>query len=116
FFTPELAATLPKADVIIANNVFGHVANINEFVTGIKTVLKPSGVATIEVPHVREMVDRVEFDTIYHEHLSYFSITALDPIFARNGLVLDHVEHLPIHGGSLRLFVRNKKRDRHSVE
>src|SRR5437016_14439547 len=77
-------------------------------------VLKPGGVATVEVPYVREMIERAEFDTIYHEHLSYFSITALDAIFARNDLVFDHVERLPVHGGSLRLFVRQQKRDRRS--
>jgi len=116
FFTRELAATLPKADVVIANNVLAHVPDVNGFVAGIKTVLKPGGVATIEVPYVREMVDRTEFDTIYHEHLSYFSVAALDAIFARNGLVVDRVELLPIHGGSLLLFVRHEKRDRSTVD
>src|ERR1043166_5838838 len=116
FFTKDLAATLPKADVVIANNVLAHVPDLNGFVAGIKTVLKPGGVATIEVPYVREMVDRTEFDTIYHEHLSYFSVAALDAIFARNGLVLDRVERLSIHGGSLLLFVRHEKRGRASVQ
>ncbi len=116
FFTRELAATLPKADVVIANNVLAHVPDLNGFVAGLKAVLKPRGVATIEVPYVREMVDRAEFDTIYHEHLSYFSVTALDEIFARNGLVLDRVERLPTHGGSLLLFVRHEERDRSTVE
>jgi SAM-dependent methyltransferase len=116
FFSPELASTLPKADVVIANNVLAHVPDPNELVAGIKLVLKPEGVATIEVPYVREMVENAEFDTIYHEHLSYFSITALDPIFSRNGLILDNVEFISLHGGSLRLFVRHHKRDRVSVE
>ena len=116
FFTSDLAAMLPEADVVIANNVLAHVPDLNGFVAGIKMVLKPGGLATIEIPYVREMVEHVEFDTIYHEHLSYFSITALDAIFARNDLVLDHVERLPVHGGSLRLFVRQEKRDRRSVE
>src|SRR2546426_6623270 len=115
FFTSDLAATLPKADVVIANNVLAHVPDLNDFVAGIKMVLKPGGLATIEIPYVREMVERAEFDTIYHEHLCYFSITALDAIFARNDLVLDHVERLPVHGGSLRPFAGQGKRDRPPV-
>jgi SAM-dependent methyltransferase len=116
FFTKELASTLPKADVVIANNVLAHVPDLNGFIAGIRTVLKPGGVATIEVPYVRDMVDHCEFDTIYHEHLSYFSATALDALVSRNGLVLDQVERLPIHGGSLLLFLRHQKTDRSSVE
>jgi SAM-dependent methyltransferase len=116
FFGRDLARTLPNADVVIANNVLAHVADLNGFVAGIKTVLKPSGLATIEVPYVKEMIDRCEFDTIYHEHLSYFSLTSLDPLFRRHGLVLDRVERLPIHGGSLLLFIRHQPREREVVE
>jgi SAM-dependent methyltransferase len=116
FFTRETAAGLPRADVVIANNVLAHVSDLNGFVAGIKTVLKPDGVATIEVPYVKEMVDRCEFDTIYHEHLCYYSVTALDSLFARHGLVLDRVERLPIHGGSLLLFLRHRRTDRSTVE
>ncbi len=116
FFGRELAATLPKADVVIANNVLAHVADLNGFIDGIKAVLKPDGVATLEVPYVKEMVDRCEFDTIYHEHLCYYSVTALDAVFTRHGLVLDRVERLPIHGGSLLLFVRHRRTDRSTVE
>ncbi|MBI2932230.1 MAG: class I SAM-dependent methyltransferase [Planctomycetes bacterium] len=116
FFGRDLARELPKADVVIANNVLAHVADLNGFVAGIKQVLKPDGVATIEVPYVKEMVDRCEFDTIYHEHLCYYSATSLDPLFARHGLVLDRVERLSIHGGSLLLFVRHGKKDRQTVE
>src|SRR5204863_3915526 len=115
FFTRDLASTLPPADVVIANNVLAHVPDLNGFVAGIRAVLKPGGVATIEVPYAREMVDRAEFDTIYHEHLCYFSATALDALFARNGLTIDQVERLAIHGGSLRLYVRHGERDRRSV-
>src|SRR5205085_2390305 len=75
------------------------------FVDGIRMALKPDGVAVIEVPYVRDMLDHVEFDTIYHEHLCYFSLTALDRLFAARGLVVCDVERLAIHGGSLRLFV-----------
>jgi SAM-dependent methyltransferase len=116
FFTRELALSLPKADVVIANNVLAHVADLNGFAEGVGIVLKPGGVATIEVPYVKEMVDRCEFDTIYHEHLCYFSVTALDALFSRHGLVLDRVERLTIHGGSLLLFLRRRKTDRSSVE
>jgi len=116
FFTRELAATLPKADVVIANNVLAHVPDLNGFIAGVRTVLKPGGVATIEVPYVRDMVDGCEFDTIYHEHLCYFSVAALDALISRNGLVLDRVERIPIHGGSLLLQLRHEKTDRGSVE
>jgi SAM-dependent methyltransferase len=116
FFGRDLARTLPKADVVIANNVLAHVGDLNGFLAGIKTVLKPGGLATIEVPYVKEMIDRCEFDTIYHEHLCYFSVTSLDPLFRRHGLVLDRVERLPIHGGSLLMFVRQEPRDREIVD
>jgi SAM-dependent methyltransferase len=116
FFTRELASALPQADVVIANNVLAHVPDLNGFIAGIRTVLKPDGVATVEVPYVRDMVDHCEFDTIYHEHLSYFSVTALDALISRNGLVLDRVERLALHGGSLLLFLRHRKSDRSTVE
>lgn len=101
----QLCAQGKQADVIHANNVLAHVANLNGVVAGIKVLLKPEGVAVIEVPHVKDLIDGVEFDTIYHEHLCYFSATALEHLFHRHGLTLQDVERLPIHGGSLRLFV-----------
>jgi len=105
FFTRELAATLARAaDVVHANNVLAHVADLNGFVEGIGIVLKDGGVASIEVPYVRDLIERLEFDTIYHEHLCYFSLTALDSLFARHGLTIGEVERIPIHGGSLRIF------------
>jgi SAM-dependent methyltransferase len=105
FFARELAETLAgRADVVHANNVLAHVADMNGFVAGIATVLKEGGVASIEVPYVREMIELLEFDTIYHEHLCYFSLTALDTLFARHGLTIGAVEQIPIHGGSLRFF------------
>lgn len=100
----ELAATGRSADVIHGNNVLAHVADLNGVVRGIATVLKPSGVAVIEVPYVKDLIDHCEFDTIYHEHLCYFSLTALDRLFRRHGLVIRDVERIPIHGGSLRIF------------
>jgi len=109
FFTSELARKLreqgKEADVIIANNVLAHVADLNGFVEGIQTLLKKDGVAVFEVPYVKDLVDRCEFDTIYHEHLCYFSLTALDSLFRRHDLFIADVERLDIHGGSLRLFV-----------
>ena len=112
FFGTELAGELvakgTRADVMHANNVLAHVADLNGFVAGIARVLKPDGVAIIEVPYVRTMLEALEFDTIYHEHLCYFSLTALQALFQRHGLRAVDVEQLPIHGGSLRLFVQSR--------
>jgi SAM-dependent methyltransferase len=109
FFGSEMARRLAdqgdRADVIHAHNVLAHVPDLNGFVAGLRLVLKDDGVCVIEVPYVKDLVDRCEFDTIYHEHLSYFSITALSRLFERHNLVIQNVERLPIHGGSLRLFV-----------
>lgn len=104
FFDRDLAARLPKADVLHANNVLAHVPDLNGVVAGIAAVLKPSGTAVIEVPYLRDLIEKCEFDTIYHEHLCYFSVSALEPLFRRHGLGLAEVERIPIHGGSLRLF------------
>jgi hypothetical protein len=109
FFGEELARQLrergERADVIHAHNVLAHVANLNGFVHGIQLLLKDDGLAVIEVPYVKDLIDQCEFDTIYHEHLCYFSLTALDRLFRRHALVIQDVERIPIHGGSLRLFV-----------
>jgi SAM-dependent methyltransferase len=119
FFGAEVAARLKAqgevADVVIANNVLAHVANLNGFVEGIAIILAEEGVAEIEVPYVRDLIDRLEFDTIYHEHLCYFSITALDTLFRRHGLWLERVQAIPIHGGSLRLTVGRHPDERTSV-
>jgi SAM-dependent methyltransferase len=108
FFGTEVAARLAaegkRADVLHANNVLAHVPDLNGFVGGIATVLKPDGVAIIEVPLLMDMFDKLEFDTIYHEHLCYFSLTALHRLFSRHGLSIIDVERHVIHGGSLRLF------------
>ena len=101
----QLASRGLRCDVFHANNVLAHVADLNGFVAGISAILKPDGVASIEVPYLGELIDELEFDTIYHEHLCYFSATALDRLFARHELILWDVERLSIHGGSLRLFV-----------
>jgi SAM-dependent methyltransferase len=109
FFSLDLARTLREegvlADVIHANNVLAHVADMHGFVEGMATLLKPAGVAVIEVPYVRDLVDHTEFDTIYHEHLCYFSVTALVHLLEGHGLAVKDVRSLPIHGGSLRVFV-----------
>jgi SAM-dependent methyltransferase len=109
FFDKELALALreegKRADVLVANNVLAHVADTNGFVEGIRLVLKDDGVAVIEVPYVAELVRRCEFDTMYHEHLCYFSVAALDRLFRRHQLFLNDVESLSVHGGSLRLHV-----------
>jgi SAM-dependent methyltransferase len=99
-----------QADVVIGLNVLAHVADLNGFVSGIANVLKSDGIAVIEVPYVKDLINKCEFDTIYHEHLRYFSLTALDDLFKRHGLVIYDVERVSIHGGSLRLFIsfRNK--------
>jgi SAM-dependent methyltransferase len=109
FFGRALAQRLRDegklADVIHANNVFAHVPDLNGFVAGLATALKDGGVAIIEFPYVGDMIAHCEFDTIYHEHLSYFSLTAVDALTRRHGLVVVDVERLPIHGGSLRVFL-----------
>ena len=109
FFGEELAGQLrdrgEQADIVHAHNVMAHVGDLNGFVRGLKLLLKDDGVAVIEVPYVKDMIDHCEFDTIYHEHLCYFSLTALAGLFKRHGMIIENVERRPIHGGSLRLFV-----------
>src|SRR3954471_23327 len=100
FFNLETAERLRiarvQADVFHANNVLAHVADLNGFVAGIAAILKPTGIAVIETPYVKDLLDKIEFDTIYHEHLCYYSLTALDRLFAAHGLQIVDVEHLPI--------------------
>jgi C-methyltransferase C-terminal domain/Putative zinc binding domain/Methyltransferase domain len=99
----QLAAEGRRADVLHANNVLAHVADLNGFVAGIALQLAETGVAVIEVPYLGEMIPGLEFDTIYHEHLCYFSLTALDGLFRRHELLVADVERIPLHGGSLLL-------------
>ena len=109
FFTTDLARELRekgrRADVIIANNVLAHVPDLNGFVEGIRLLLADEGVAVIEAPYLKDLMENCEFDTIYHQHLCYFSVTALDRLFRRHSLYLNRIKHLPIHGGSFRLYV-----------
>ncbi len=100
----ELRADGRQADLVIGNNVLAHVPRLNDFIAGIAVLLKAQGTATIEFPHVLELIEHVEFDTIYHEHYSYFSLYAIEQVFARHGLRIYDVEKLPTHGGSLRIF------------
>jgi predicted TPR repeat methyltransferase len=100
----RLAAEGLQADVLHANNVLAHVPDLNGFVAGVARVLKRGGMAVIEAPYLRDLIEKCEFDTIYHEHLCYFSVSALEPLFRRHGLALLNVERIAVHGGSLRLF------------
>ena len=102
----ELAAQGQQADLTAANNVLAHVPDINDFVAGFAVLLKPQGVATFEFPHLQQMVQQCQFDTAYHEHYSYLSLTAVQRIFAANGLQVFDVQELPTHGGSLRVFAQ----------
>lgn len=108
----ELAAAGRSADLMAANNVLAHVPDINDFVGGFAALLKPTGVATFEFPHLLRMVAENQFDTAYHEHYSYLSLSAVDRIFAANGLRVFDVEELPTHGGSLRVFAQRADADR----
>ncbi len=96
-----------RADLMVANNVLAHVPDLHDFIAGFAMVLKPHGVITFEFPHLLEMLKHTQFDTIYHEHFSYLSLTALAPLFTAHGLVMTEVERLPTHGGSLRVYVRH---------
>jgi len=102
----QLAAQGKQADLTVANNVLAHVPDINDFVGGFAILLKPAGVATFELPHLLNLVEQNQFDTIYHEHYSYLSLTAVGTIFAANGLTVCDVEELPTHGGSLRVYAQ----------
>jgi SAM-dependent methyltransferase len=120
FFSKELAMQLcsegRQADVIIANNVLAHVANLNGFVEGVASLLKEDGEAVMEMPYVIDLIEKVEFDTIYHQHLCYFSVTALDRLFRQHGLHLNDIRRLSIHGGSIRLYIGKQAQVRDSVK
>jgi len=100
----ELAAASRHADLLIGNNVLAHVPDLNDFVAGLGLLLKPSGIVTMEFPHLLRLMEETQFDTIYHEHFSYFSFTTVARVFAHHGLTLFDVEELPTHGGSLRIY------------
>ena len=112
FFGVSLAERLAqegkKADLIIGNNVFAHVPDVNDFVAGLKIALKNNGVITLEFPHLMQLIERNQFDTIYHEHFSYFSFSTAKRIFEKHGLELFDVEQISTHGGSLRIYGKHK--------
>ena len=120
FFTKQLAQELVaqgiRANVIHGNNVLAHVADTNGFVSGMADLLKDDGVIVIEAPYAKDLIDHCEFDTIYHEHLCYFSVTALNNLFRQHGLYLNEIKQLPIHGGSLRLYVEKHENVGDSVK
>lgn len=111
FFGQQTARELrdegKQADLIIGNNVLAHVPDVNDFVGGMKTLLKPDGLITMEFPHLMRLMQENQFDTIYHEHFSYFSFVTVEKIFAAHGLTLVDVEELPTHGGSLRIYAQH---------
>ena len=111
FFGVETARSLvqegTQADLLLGNNVLAHVPNLNDFVAGMKIALKPGGILTMEFPHLLELIRHNQFDTIYHEHFSYFSFLTVERVFAKHGITLFDVEQLPTHGGSLRIFGRH---------
>ena len=119
FFGVELAKKLvsegKQADLTAANNVLAHVPDVNDFVAGFAHLLKPNGVATFEFPHLMQLVKHTQFDTIYHEHFSYLSLTAVNQIFDHNGLQVFDVEEISTHGGSLRVFAQRKDQGQHLV-
>lgn len=103
----ELVSKGIEADLLIGNNVIAHVPNINDFVKGMKKILKPSGIITLEFPHLLNLIEKNQFDTIYHEHFSYISIIALSSILKEHGLEIFDIEKLPTHGGSLRVYAKH---------
>ncbi len=103
----ELAAAGKQADLLLGNNVLAQVPDLNDFVAGMKILLKPAGVITMEFPHLQRLMEENQFDTIYHEHFSYFSFVTAEKIFAAHGITLFDVEELPTHGGSLRIYGRH---------
>ena len=103
----ELASQGRRADLLLGNNVLAHVPDLNDFVAGLPLLLKPQGVVTMEFPHLLNLIRQNQFDTIYHEHYSYLSLSTVERIFAAHGLVVFDVQQLPTHGGSLRIFARH---------
>ena len=114
FFGPEVVAEiqarLGTADLIIGNNVLAHVPAINDFMSAVAACLKPDGAAVFEFPYIKELLDKTEFDTIYHEHVFYYSLSAVQVLAKRAGLELFDVELQPVHGGSLRVFLQHSGR------
>ncbi|MCS6927205.1 MAG: class I SAM-dependent methyltransferase [Candidatus Binatia bacterium] len=111
----QLVAQGVQADLLIGNNVLAHVPHLNDFIRGMTIVLRPRGVITVEFPHLLRLIQENQFDTIYHEHFSYFSLTTVQRIFAAHGLMVFDLEELPTHGGSLRLYVQHAEHAPHPL-
>jgi hypothetical protein len=116
FFGTETAQRLVaqghRADLLILKNVLAHVPDINDFVAGLSILLKPQGAITVEFPHLLNLIEQVQFDTIYHEHFTYLSLIAIERVFRRHGLRVFDVEEIATHGGSLRVYVCHERSDR----
>lgn len=112
----EVAASGKQADLLLGNNVLAHVPDLNDFVAGMKVLLKSTGVITMEFPHLQRLIEGNQFDTIYHEHFSYFSLISAEATFTRHGLTVFDVEELVTHGGSIRVFVRHTDDDSKPVQ
>jgi SAM-dependent methyltransferase len=107
----KIVAKYGQADLLLGNNVLAHVPDLNDFVAGMKRLLKPTGVITMEFPHLQRLMEQNQFDTIYHEHFSYFSFFTVEQVFAAHGLTLFDVDELSTHGGSIRIYARHEQDD-----
>ena len=112
----ELSAEGGHADLIVGNNVLAHVPDLNDFVSGLNILLKPQGIVTMEFPHLMRLMDENQFDTIYHEHFSYFSFNAVNKVFTSHGLKIFDVDELPTHGGSLRIYAAHAENASRPIE
>jgi hypothetical protein len=111
----DLAASGTRADLLLGNNVLAHVPDLNDFVRGMKVLLKSDGVITMEFPHLLRMIEANQFDTIYHEHFSYLSFETVEKVFAHHGLTMFDVEELPTHGGSIRIYAQHSESGKQAV-
>jgi 2-polyprenyl-3-methyl-5-hydroxy-6-metoxy-1,4-benzoquinol methylase len=111
----ELVSEGKQADLLLGNNVLAHVPDINDFVAGMKIILKPDGILTMEFPHLLQLIEKNQFDTIYHEHFSYLSFLTVERVFAHHGLTLFDVEEIPTHGGSLRIYGKHQEEDKLAI-
>lgn len=120
FFSVNVANELKNEgknpDLILGNNVLAHVPNLNDFIQGLKILLKPTGIITLEFPHILQVIQKNQFDTIYHEHFSYFSLQTIKEIFSYHGLIIFDVEEIPTHGGSLRIYAKHSENKDISIE
>ena len=120
FFNTDIAKELKEknrqADVLLGNNVLAHIPDVNNFIKGMKILLKPNGILTMEFPHILQLIKQNQFDTIYHEHFSYFSFIVIQKIFLLHGLTIFDVEEISTHGGSLRIFVKHSENKTYQIK